>query len=162
MKLGKAHAKLGEREPALQAYQRALAVTQHLAASAAPSDAWWVSNEAGTYEKIGDLLRASDAAAAQESYAKALKVREARADAAPDKTQLQIDVVILLSKLADAGGEPIENRTRALSILRKLEASGELNDKRKDWIKILSKQLDGTSQQTAVTAGESAPQPDAQ
>jgi tetratricopeptide (TPR) repeat protein len=162
MKIGKALAKLGEREQALEAYQRALAVTRHLAASAPPSDAWWVSNEAGTYEKIGDLLLKSDKAAAQENYARALKVREARADANPDKAQLQIDLVILLSKLADAGGEPTENRTRARSILRKLEASGQLSDKHKGSIATLSKHLDRASQQTADAPSEPAPQQDAQ
>jgi hypothetical protein len=64
---------------------------------------------------------------------KALVIRDRLGAADPGNAQWQIDIVMLLLGLAQAGEDPPARLARALEIVRRLEAEGKLTPDQKSW-----------------------------
>lgn len=70
-----------------------------------------------------------------------LTVVERYASSDPDNSRWQIDLVLALNKLALVGDAPRARFERALAILRKLDAAGQLAADQKGWIPALEKTI---------------------
>jgi len=64
---------------------------------------------------------------------RALAIRDRLAAADPANTQWQIDLVVLLVGLAQAGDDAPARLARALEIVRRLAAEGKLTPDQKSW-----------------------------
>lgn len=131
----------GQREEALDAFRKSLAIREKLAA-ADPANAQWQRDLSISYNKIGDTLMAAFRREdALDAYRKSLAIREALAAADPGNAQWQADMAISLYRLAMAGDDTRARLTRALDILRKLDAAGKLTADQKGWIALFEGKL---------------------
>ena len=131
----------GKREEALGAFRKSLAIREKLAA-ADPANAQWQRDLSISYNKIGDaLIAAFRREDALDAYGKSLAIREKLAAADPGNAQWQADMAISLFRLAMAGDDTRARLTRALDILRKLDAAGKLTADQKGWIALFEGKL---------------------
>jgi tetratricopeptide (TPR) repeat protein/energy-coupling factor transporter ATP-binding protein EcfA2 len=132
---------------ALASYRNSLAIREKVAAldranPGAQRDLALSHDLIGT--SLVALKRVDEAAAA---FRASLAVIERYASNDPDNSRWQIDLILSLNKLALAGDAPRARFERALAIVRRLDAAGQLAADQKGWIQALEKTLAAMPQQ---------------
>ena len=91
----------GDRKGALEAYEKALAIRERLAAKD-PGNAEWQRAVSVPYERIGDTRRdEGDPKRAREAYEKALAIRQRLAAKDPGNAKWRRDVSVSYDKIGD-------------------------------------------------------------
>ncbi|MCK6411661.1 MAG: hypothetical protein L6Q55_04460 [Azonexus sp.] len=98
--LGDMRLRRGRIEQAREAYTVALSVAQELV-SKEPDNSEWQRDLSVSYDKVADILRRSDPAAALVNYQASLKIRQDLAQREPDNTEWQRDLSVSYNKVAD-------------------------------------------------------------
>jgi len=137
-KIGDVQLARGEDERALDHYRQSLDIRESLRTGSTQAE----RDVAVSYTKIGDVrLKRGQREAAIELYRRALAIRDKLADTDPGNVQWQLDLVVTLVKLAEAGDDPRARLQRALAIARKLQAEGKLTGRQASWVSDLEKWL---------------------
>jgi tetratricopeptide (TPR) repeat protein len=123
----------GDFAAALAMYRDALAIAKALAVKD-PANTIWQRDLAFTQERIAKALMSIGAGGGaipplrdSLAIARALVLRD------PSNVLWQTDLVAALVELAGAGDEPAANLTKALTILRRLDTSGNLPADKRAW-----------------------------
>lgn len=102
----------------------------------------WPRILSSSHRRIGDfLMEAGQQEEARAAYHKSFAINERVALDNPADPGGQLDLVIGLYRLADAGDEPRPRLTRALEILRQLDARGALSANQKAWFRDIERRL---------------------
>jgi tetratricopeptide (TPR) repeat protein len=101
--LGDMRLRRGRIEQAREAYTLALSIAQALV-SEEPDNSEWRRDLSVSYEKVADILRRSDPAAALVNYEASLKIRQDLARREPDNTEWQRDLSVSYNNVADILG----------------------------------------------------------
>ena len=128
-----------DRARARTAYQKALALREKIAASGGAD----VQRDlAFTYERLAAVDTADGSSAdAIASLRRAVALRERIAAADPDNTLWQVDLVLSLYWLAQAGDDPQSRYQEALALAQKLDAAGKLNADQKAFVATIRQAL---------------------
>ena len=130
-KIGDVQSAQGQLEQALNAYRRALAIAEQLAARD-PSNAAWQRDLSVSYEKIGDVQSAQgQLEPALDAYRRALAIREQLAARDPSNAAWQRDLGVSYLRVSqalpeDRQPEAAELMQRGLTVLVELAQAGRL------------------------------------
>lgn len=125
--MGDIYRVLGQDDEARLAFQRALDISQNLAV-AEPDRTDFQRDLSVSYNKMGDIYRVlGEDDQARLAYQRSLDIRERLAAAQPDGADAAWDLVVSLFKMAGVDKQhALDHLSRALAILRRLDAAGKL------------------------------------
>jgi tetratricopeptide (TPR) repeat protein len=127
-------------EEALKEYAKALAIREALVRFN-PSNLPAQRDLSSSYISIGDAaLKAGRKQEATQSFRQALEIRRKLAQDTSN-VNAQFDLIVNLTKAADAGDDPVAYLTEANGLVRKLDAQGKLTADRKAWVASLQEWL---------------------
>jgi tetratricopeptide (TPR) repeat protein len=126
-KVGDVLTSQGDLAGALASCKESLTIAERLT-KADPGNAEWHGNLSAAHGKVGDaLLAQGDVAGARASFNEALAIVENLAKADPGNAGWQYELAMAYRKFADNGGNPMENWTKVVAILKALDAEGKLS-----------------------------------
>jgi tetratricopeptide (TPR) repeat protein len=140
---------IGERDQAMENYQKSLGIAEQLAQSD-PANAGWQRDLSVSYNKLADvLLSIGERDPAMENYQKSLRIFEKLAQSDPVNTGWQTDLVISYYKIGDllaAGNAKVVGKAKshfnkALDIVKRLQSQGKLNADQQGWIAALKEEI---------------------
>ncbi len=140
--LGDALANAGQGETAIDAYRQSLAAIEKSGGTSGNRPVPILEVAAYAHERLGDaLIKASQKAEAIASYQESLHLRDILVIVDPKQTAWRKNLFITLVKLGDAGDDSAARYSRALTIVRALDAEGALAAEEKGWIELVEKRI---------------------